>query len=128
MKEHNKSPYEKYHGAFMLITGRPGTGKTELVVNYCNTYPETTIFFSAEYSKKQLVKIIGLDERVLVFEGWNPKFNFSKNPCITAICIDYIELYEEPYLQKLIKKALKNNVRIIAIAAMRRDFSIRNPF
>ena len=39
---------------FILLSGRPGAGKIELILHYCNKYPETTLLLAAKYSEKYI--------------------------------------------------------------------------
>ena len=110
---------------FILVSGRPGTGKTELILHYCNKYPETTLLLAAEYSEKY-IKERGLSDKVKVIgkdEFYNVELSKYK-----SICIDYIELFDENFLRDVIEKSLEKNIRIIALSQMRRNFEINNIF
>ena len=39
---------------FILVSGRPGVGKTELILHYCNKYPEIILLLGGEYSEKYI--------------------------------------------------------------------------
>ena len=109
----------------ILIAGRPGSGKTELIIHYCNQYPETTLLLAEEYSE-EYIKERGLKDKVKVINK-NEFYNVNLSNYKT-ICIDYIELFDEEFLQYLITKSLEQNIRIIALTQMRRDFEINNIF
>jgi len=111
---------------FILISGRAGAGKTELVLLYCNQYPETTLLIGEEYSA-EYIRQRGLDRHVAIVR--HDKFNEVDLSKYKTICIDYVELLDEVDLRNIVKKSSEMNLRIIALTQMRRgDFNINNIF
>lgn len=100
---------------FILLSGRPGAGKSEMIFAIANKYPEKTLILSMEYSKEQAL-IRGLNKDVVVVEQLDGiDINF-----FDTICIDYLELFDENYIQELIKTLIHLNKRIIVVTQMRK--------
>jgi len=111
---------------YILLAGRAGTGKTQMLIAYANFYPATTLILSEESTKERLIKL-GLDKKVDVVDLDN--FNISKISKYETICIDYVELFDEEYLKDLMMKLMKANIRIIAVTHMRaKSYEIKNIF
>ncbi|MBT3168672.1 MAG: hypothetical protein HN334_02255 [Candidatus Cloacimonetes bacterium] len=110
---------------FILISGRPDTGKTELILLYCNQYPETTLLISEEYSEENIRKR-GLNKKATVIG--QDRFNEMNLSKYKTICIDYVELFDKEILQSIIQKSLNMGIIIIAVTMMRRDFKVNNIF
>ena len=108
---------------FLLIAGRPGSGKTELLICYANRYPAKTLVLSEESTKKQLQER-GLQETVIVV-GKNEFQAIDINEFDT-ICIDYIELFERNFINDVLAPLKDQGIRIIAISQMTRDGEIKN--
>ncbi len=109
----------------IIISGRPGSGKTEIIVSFCNMHPSSTLLIAEEYDADSIrkrglsrdVKVMGIEEAMAI-----SVFGYK------TICIDYIELIEKDLLEKLIAKAKSENIRLIAVSQMRRDYQVNNPF
>ena len=110
---------------FILISGRPGSGKTELILPYCNLFPETTLLIAEEYSEEDIKKR-GLNSKVSVIGQDN--FNDIDLSIYKSICIDYVELFDERFLRDLIKQSSELNIRIIALTQMKRNYRVNNIF
>ena len=108
---------------FLLISGRPGSGKTELLICYANQYPAKTLVLSEESTKRQLQER-GLNETVVVV-GKNEYGTIDINKFDT-ICIDYIELFELDYINDVLMPLKEKDIRIIAISHMTKDGEIKN--
>ena len=109
----------------ILLSGRPGSGKTELIICYANKYPKSTLFLVEEYSPTIIYKR-GLDKSIKVINL--DEFNSIELSTFKTICIDYIELFNTSILKLVIKKCINQNVRIIGLTQMRRDFKVNNIF
>jgi nucleoside-triphosphatase THEP1 len=109
----------------MIISGRPGSGKTEIVIALCNAHPEKTLLIAEEYDAAY-IRERGLKPEVTVMGAKEaarlPSFGFE------TVCIDYIELLSQELLEEIIKKAELEGVRLVAVSQMRRDHQISNPF
>ncbi len=110
-------------GKFILISGRPGSGKTELVLHYCNAYPEKTLLLAEEYSKEYIIER-GLNSEVTV--ATQKEFDVIELEKFNTIVIEYIELFDKSIIQDIVKKALCNNMRIIVVSHMKRNFSMND--
>ena len=108
---------------FLLISGRPGSGKTELLICYANRYPAKTLVLSEESTKRQLQER-GLNETVVVV-GKNEYDKIDINKFDT-ICIDYIELFERDFINDVLMPLKEKDIRIIAISQMAKDGEIKN--
>ncbi len=108
---------------FLLISGRPGSGKTDLMIHYANQYPETTLILSEESTKKQLQKK-GLKETVKVV-GKKKFININVNK-YDAVCIDYIELFDNNFIKNYIEPLKNTDIRMIVIDQMRGDGSVHH--
>jgi predicted ATP-dependent serine protease len=109
---------------YLLISGRPGSGKTEMLICYANQFPEKTLILSNEYSKQTIQKR-GLDTNVEVTDqnGYD-KINILE---FDTICIDYIEVFEKNFIANVIKEIINLDIRIIAVSQMSRsDYSVLN--
>jgi len=102
----------------LLITGRPGSGKTELLVAFANMHPETTLFYSAECTEEMLKNEKGLNENVAVADSSTFKFEQANN--YTTICVDYLELLPEEILEKVKVLIKQNNLQIIVASYVKR--------
>jgi len=110
---------------FILIAGRPASGKTELVRLYCNENPESTLLISEEYSE-EYIRERGLDPKVVVIrQAGFSQVDLSE---YTTVCLDYVELFSEHNLHYIIKSAVEMNMKIIALTQMRRDLRVNNIF
>ena len=108
---------------FLLISGRPGSGKTDLMIYYANQFPETTLILSEESTKKQLQKK-GLKETVLVVG--KKKFTTMNVNKFDTVCIDYIELFDNDFIKNYIEPLKNADIRMIVIDQMRRDGSVHH--
>ena len=108
---------------FLLISGRPGSGKTELLICYANRYLAKTLVLSEESTKIQLQER-GLNKRVVVV-GKNEFGKIDINEFDT-ICIDYIELFERNFINDVLVPLKEKDIRIIAISQMAKDGEIKN--
>lgn len=109
---------------YLLISGRPGSGKTEMLICYANQFPEKTLILSNKYSKQTIQKR-GLDTNVEVTDqnGYD-KINILE---FDTICIDYIEVFEKNFIANVIKEIINLDIRIIAVSQMSRsDYSVLN--
>ncbi len=109
----------------ILISGRPGSGKTELIIALCNMHPSTTLLIAEEYDENY-IRNRGLNSLVKVICA-KEAANLSDYGCDT-ICIDYIELIKKPILDAIIDKAKHQNIRVIAVTQMRQNYQFNNPF
>jgi len=101
---------------YILLSGRPGTGKTKMLIAYANQYPKTTLMFSEEHTIEGLRKL-GLDHNVDVVDKSN--FDISIASKYDTICIDYIQVFDKNYIKEIIKNLMKTNIRIIAVSQMK---------
>jgi len=110
---------------YILLSGRTASGKTELIVAYANTHPQTTLILSEEYTKEWIQKHRKLNKDVKVVESLD---DIDVNSFET-ICIDYVELFDKKYVKKLIADLMKVDIRIIVATNMKREtFEINNVF
>jgi len=113
------------HKEYLLLAGRPNSGKTEIMIHYANQYPLTTLFISEEYAPNTLYRR-GLSNHVRVIGSEslnNVKFNNYK-----TICIDYLQLFEKDIIQTLLKKLAQMDVRIILASSVHQNTQIDNLF
>ena len=112
--------------SYILLAGRAGSGKTNMLIAYANQYPKTTLFYSQESSKKTLRKK-GLKKKVKVV--YEDTFNFDEIYKYDTICIDYIQLFDKEYIENLIKRLIQIDIRIIAVSYMKpKNYDINNIF
>lgn len=102
----------------ILITGRPGSGKTQILIAIANMYPKTTLFFSEEQSEKHLKTKSGLstDVRVVHSDGFVSE-DLNK---YSTVMVDYIELLSSNIVHKLVKVIEENKLRVIIVSQVRR--------
>jgi len=101
----------------LLITGRPASGKTELLIAYANMHSKTTLFLSEEMTEVDL-KQRELNADVKVIDSQQLR-NVNLEDYHT-LCIDYLELLSDDTLQELIKIIKANRVRVIITSQVRR--------
>ena len=106
---------------YILISGRPGSGKTELLIAYANQYPTTTLFYSEENDALTLQNR-GLNTEVEVVN--KKQFDLEDINKFDTICIDYIQVFEHDYIYNLMKELMQRNIRIIAVSQMSRHMNI----
>ena len=112
---------------YIVLAGRPGSGKTEMLITYANQYPDRTLFFSLEISRDDL-RNRGLNRSVKVIENIT-EFDIKEINNFDTICIDYIQLLSKEYIYDLMKKLMQMDIRIILASQMRRNIEIHeNPF
>jgi thymidine kinase len=112
--------------SYILIAGRTGSGKTNMLIAYANMYPKTTLFYSQESSKKTLRKK-GLKSKIKVV--YEDTFSFDEIYKYDTICLDYIQLFDKEYIENLIKRLMQINIRIIAVSYMKpKNYDINNIF
>jgi len=111
---------------YLLLSGRTGAGKTDILIAYANLYPKTTLIYSQESSKKTLQKR-GLKKGIKVVT--QDTFDIDKIDKYDTLCIDYIELFNKEYITNLIKKLMQLDIRIVAVSQMKsRSYEINNVF
>ena len=107
---------------YLLISGRSSAAKTELLIAYANLYPKNTIILSCEDIR---LKERGLDPNVTVVDI-EKLDNIDFSTCNT-FCIDYVELFDNFFINDWIKKLMNMDIRIIAISQMEvGNFSVKN--
>lgn len=116
----------KLNNNIILLSGRPGSGKTAMMIAYANMYPKTTLILSEENTKDMLIcKNLSRDVNVVNADSF-------KNVDILAydtICIDYLELFDKDFINKKIKSIMEQNIRLIVLTQLDRNYNIRfNPF
>ncbi len=102
----------------LLITGRPGSGKSELLIAYANMHPKTTLFLSDESTEEFLKQQRGLDAQLKVIDSKD--FDTSILNGYETLCVDYLELLSEDMIQKLLKILEDNNHRVILTSQVKR--------
>ena len=102
----------------LLITGRPGSGKTEMLIAIANKHPKTTLFLSEEYDKTTLRDRRGLDRRVNVVTS--ETFLAETMSKYETLCIDYLELLSDEALEKIVTSIKKGRLHIIVASQVRR--------
>lgn len=108
---------------FILLSGRPGSGKTEILIAYANAYSTTTLFLSEEHS------IEGLRNKNLSNEVKVVKMDTFSDIDITnyeTLCIDYIDLCNKNFINKSIIPLMDTDIRIITAQQMNRAGDIKN--
>ena len=107
----------------ILLSGRVGSGKTEMLIAYANLYPKATLFISNESSKEKLCDR-GLNE-CIVYSDSLDNLNIS---LYETVCIDYLELFGMEAIKKFISNVVSQNKRIIVASQMKRSGEINNVF
>jgi len=102
----------------LLITGRPASGKTEILIAIANMHPSNTLFWSEESSEIQLKEEKNLSHLVKVVDS--KSFNLEELKNYETICIDYLELLDNYSIKELMKIVKMNKKRIIATSQVRR--------
>jgi len=110
---------------YILLSGRTASGKTEMIVAYANMHPQATLILSQEYKEEWIQEHRKLDKDVKVVENLDDIDITS----FETICIDYIELFNKKYVDKLIADLMKTDIRIIVASNMKKEtFEIHNVF
>lgn len=109
----------------ILLAGRPGSGKTDMIITYANQYPLSTLIVSEESTVLDLQER-GLDSCVHVIHQEN--YRSVDLTMYTTICIDYLELFDQNVVKNMILEAVKLNMRIILVSHMRKNCLINNIF
>jgi predicted ATP-dependent serine protease len=109
---------------YLLLSGRAGAGKTELLIAYANMYPGTTLIISEEYTEEHIQKR-GLSHLVKVIPANNiNKVNIAD---YSTVCIDYVELFDKAFIENLLTKIIDEDIRIIAVPQMKvSDYFVMN--
>ena len=116
----------KNNDNFILLSGRPCSGKTEMLIAYANMYPSTTLILSEENTRESLIDK-KLSEKVIVTDSQGFKnIDMSK---YNTVCIDYLELMDYSLIDKIIKEIVRLNIRLIILTQLDRNYNLRvNPF
>jgi predicted ATP-dependent serine protease len=116
----------KSNNNVILLSGRPGSGKTVMLIAYANMYPKTTLILSEESTKETLVSLNLLKDVDVVNESNFNNIDISK---YDTICIDYLELFNKIFINEKIKLITELNLRLIILTQLDRNYNIRlNPF
>ncbi len=102
----------------LLITGRPASGKTEILIAFANMHPKTTLFLSEECTEDLLKNKKGLNELVKVVNS--SEFTYEETQNYTSLCVDYLELLSDETLQKIIKTIKQSNLQVIVTSQVKR--------
>jgi replication-associated recombination protein RarA len=102
----------------LLITGRPASGKTELLIAYANMHPKTTLFLSEESTESLLKEQRGLSSLVKVVDINN--FNIDDLERYNTLCIDYLELFSKEDQEIFIKIIQENKICVILTSQVKR--------
>lgn len=117
----------------ILLAGRPGVGKTEMLIAYANMFKDDTLFISFE-SKKEWLRERGLEQVNVITTPKVEIFDDIDTDAYNTFIVDYLELvYGEGYNNEkfinFIKVLMKKEKRIIISTMMRRDtLKINNIF
>ena len=110
----------------ILLSGRPGSGKTEMMIAYANIYPNSTLVISEESSNKELLKRNLSKEIQVIGEDDFQNINLLE---YTTICIDYYELFNRDLINTIIQDIIKLDIRLVLLTQLNRNYDIRdNPF
>lgn len=109
----------------ILLAGRPGSGKTDMIITYANQYPVSTLIISEESTALDLQER-GLNSSVQVIR--QEHCQSVDLTMYTTMCIDYLELFDQNVVKNMILEGVKLNMRIILVSHMRRDCVINNIF
>ena len=102
----------------LLLTGRPASGKTEVLIAFANRYPATTLFLSEEMDEDKLKNDRGLDKSVKVADS--TKFLDEDLARYKTICVDYLELLSIEILEKILQIVEENRLQLIVASQVRR--------
>lgn len=112
----------------LIIGGRPNVGKTEVIINYVNSFPNNTILLSFENTKETLYQR-GLNKNVVVDDSCILDFSLVDNEVFDSICIDNLETLNIKECKKFIRKLLDKGKRVVITTHLQRDtFKIHNIF
>lgn len=109
----------------ILLAGRPGSGKTDMMMAYANQYPGSTLIISEEST------VLDLQERGLNSSVQVIRQEHCQSVDLTmysTMCIDYLELFDPNVVKNMILEGVKLNMRIILVSHMRRECMINNIF
>ncbi|WP_151900464.1 DnaB-like helicase C-terminal domain-containing protein [Sulfurimonas hydrogeniphila] len=107
----------------ILLSGRPASGKTAMMIAYANIYPKSTMVLTQENSKEQLLNR-GLSKEIIVIDD----IEIFKSVSISkyeTLCIDYIDLLDNEFIIKYIYPLINTKLRIIALQQMDRNGIVR---
>jgi len=102
----------------LLITGRPASGKTEVLIAFANMHPKTTLFFSEECTENLLKEQKGLTKLVKIVDSSN--FMNEDIQKYTTLCIDYLELLSTEMLHQIMQIVKRNAIQVIATSQVKR--------
>lgn len=115
----------------VLLSGRVGVGKTEMLIAYANLFIYKTLFISFECNEETLQKR-GLNKSVKVMSGDINIIDMVNITKYDTYIFDYLELVGINYNNKLIdfiQLLMRNGKRIILATQMKRSsFEINNLF
>lgn len=102
----------------LLITGRPASGKTEMLIAIANMHPSNTLFLSEQNFEEELKEQRGLSNLVKVVN--RKSFNLKELHNYETICVDYLEILDTPLIANLINVIQMDTIRVIATSQVRR--------
>ena len=98
----------------ILVTGRPASGQTEIIVAITNRYPETTLLLSQQNSPEYLIKARGLDKNVKVVTA--EEFMHENLSKYQTICIDCLEMLPTETIVRIMELVQEDRMRIILVS------------
>lgn len=107
----------------ILLSGRPDSGKTEMLIAYANLYPRSTLFISLESSQEELIAR-GLKDEIKYLDMIE-NIDLAE---YETVCIDYFELFNKEDIKQFISSLIERNLRVILATHMRRNGKVNDLF
>ena len=99
----------------ITLAGSPGSGKTEMVIQYCNKFPIKTLLLTMQYCREIALER-GLNKEVDSIHHNNlDEIDISK---YETICIDNLQLFEKEVLNPFLTKAFDANIRVVIVVTL----------
>ena len=100
----------------ILLSGRPSSGKTQMLIDYANMHPNTTLFISQETTNE------GLRARELSSSvDYRDSFEAIDFAKYETLCIDNLEVFVKEDLKQFLMRAMEKEKRIVLTSHMRRN-------
>lgn len=111
--------------SIIVIEGPVGSGKSEILIQLCNRFPESSLLITFETSADALYNERGLDQRVKCID--RPPIAPIEDPVVSdivwdeieTVCIDYVELLKSmKFLDDIITECERRKIRLVIASQM----------
>jgi hypothetical protein len=110
---------------YTLIASRSEEDRTKMIIAYANINPTATLILSQSYTKEWIYANTSISKDVNVVENLD-NIDLSQ---FETIFIDYIEVFDQEYISKIINDLKQIDIEIVVAIHMKpNNYAINNIF